>query len=800
MIRMVIPKGRIIYDLNDDGHFFYIIGKGKVAINIENSMNHTLTQWHTFGEMSLFSEKKRGETITTKEETELYIIDGESFRDIQKRNNEMILKDRYNFLNNIFLFECLDKISKYNVAQKMQKREFTPNTKIISQGEKGDTLYIIKEGIVSCRIGLKEIRRLSNNEYFGQNSILIDVNRSADIITLQNTICYELSRQDLKEALTEDYIDIILFCFFKNAVEKNNNLKNILIESQLHGIFNCFSIQQYKKNEHLYDSRNNNKMKSLNKKLILVIEGSLFKNKTLLADKSKFLGEELFNDINQEIITEDIYAYPDAITLEGDLLDIAKIMKIDLVQDKEKQPLNILRAINKLKKIYLFRNLSDETLESIAQGMKKQKFKQNEYIIKEDTEGEEFYLIIKGRVRITVKGNFVRDLDSGDYLGEKVLLTENNLRTASAMALDKVICYVLSKSEFQVILQDDTTKEYLMKKIALQDTEISLESLHYIKFLGKGKFGTVSLVHNKKNIYAIKAISKASVEREKILARYFVNERRIMLSLDHPFIVKMVKSMKNQHFCFLLIEFINGTNLDQYLQSRETKQNIYETQFYIGSILLMLDYLQKKFIAHRDIKPSNIMIDSNGYLKMIDFGTSKVLTDYTSTIIGTPHYIAPEILRGRGYSLSCDFWSLGICMYEIFYGKYPFGNYANEVLEVYKEILKNNFTFPNDSNKVAKANMLITCLLNKKVNERICNVSSLKKKPFFEGFQFDKLIDLRLKPPFKPTTKRFDKYLKESNPYSNMVKEDFTINKKSKEYVNNNEIPPDYEPNWADEF
>jgi len=800
MIRMVIPKGRIIYDLNDDGHFFYIIGKGKVAINIENNLNHTLTQWHTFGEMSLFSEKKRGETITAKEETELYIIDGESFRDIQKRNNEMLLKDRYNFLNNIFLFECLDKISKYNVAQKMQKREFTPNTKIISQGEKGDTLYIIKEGIVSCRIGLKEIRRLSNNEYFGQNSILIDVNRSADIITLQNTICYELSRQDLKEALTEDYIDIILFCFFKNAVEKNNNLKNILIESQLYGIFNCFSIQQYKKNEHLYDSRNNNKMKTLNKKLILVIEGSLFKNKTLLADKSKFLGEELFNDINQEIITEDIYAYPDAITLEGDLLDIAKIMKIDLVQDKEKQPLNILRAINKLKKIYLFRNLSDETLESIAQGMKKQKFKQNEYIIKEDTEGEEFYLIIKGRVRITVKGNFVRDLDSGDYLGEKVLLTENNLRTASAMALDKVICYVLSKSEFQVILQDDTTKEYLMKKIALQDTEISLESLHYIKFLGKGKFGTVSLVHNKKNIYAIKAISKASVEREKILARYFVNERRIMLSLDHPFIVKMVKSMKNQHFCFLLIEFINGTNLDQYLQSRETKQNIYETQFYIGSILLMLDYLQKKFIAHRDIKPSNIMIDSNGYLKMIDFGTSKVLTDYTSTIIGTPHYIAPEILRGRGYSLSCDFWSLGICMYEIFYGKYPFGNYANEVLEVYKEILKNNFTFPNDSNKVAKANMLITCLLNKKVNERICNVSSLKKKPFFEGFQFDKLIDLRLKPPFKPTTKSFDKYLKENNPYSNMVKEDFTINKKSKEYINNNEIPPDYEPNWADEF
>ena len=800
MIRLVLPEGKIIYDLNDEGHFFYIIAKGKVVVNIQNNMNNVLNKWNVFGEISLFTEKKREEVIITKENTELYIIEGESFRDIQKRNNEMILKERFNFLNNIFLFAYLDKISKYNVAQKMRKKEFLPNTKIITQGEKGDSLYIIKTGIVSCRIGLKEIRRLSNNEYFGQNSVLIDVKRGADIITLQNTVCYELSRQDLKEALTNDYIDIILFCFFKNAVENNDNLKNIFIDSLLHAIFNCFSIQQYSKNERIYNPKKKllSKIKSNNKKLVLVIEGSIFNENSLVADKSKFLGDELFKDNNQTI-SEELYANPDAITLEAHFSDIAKILKLDLGKDK-KRPLFILKAMNKLKKIYLFRNLSDETLELIAKGMKKQKFKPNEYIIKENTKGESFYLIIKGRVRITVKGNYIRDLDAGGYLGENALLTENVLRTASAMALDKVNCYVLPKDEFQMILKDDTTKEYLMKKLALQNTDISIDSLHYIKFLGKGKFGTVSLVHNKKNIYAIKAISRLSVEKEKILAKYFVDEKKIMLSLDHPFIVKMVKSMKNQHFCFLLIEFVNGNNLDQILSKRPQKQNIYETQFYIGSILLMLDYLQKKFIAHRDIKPSNIMVDNNGYLKMIDFGTSKILTlsDYTSTIIGTPHYIAPEILQGKGYSLSCDFWSLGICMYEIFYGKYPFGNYAHEVIEIYKEVLRNNFSFPTDTKKVANVNAFINCLLNKKVNERICNVSRLKKMPFFEGFEFDKLIEFRLKPPFKPNIQNFNKYLKEENPYENYVKED-NINKKTKENEDNY-IPPDYNPNWADEF
>ena len=798
MILLTLPEGKIVYDINDDGNFFYIIGKGKVVINIQDNCNNNLTQWNTFGEISLFTEKKREEIIITKEYTELYIIDAESFRDIQKRNNEMVLKERYNFLNNIALFESLDKISKYNVAQKLKKKEFTTNSKIISKGEKGDKLYIIKEGIVSCKIGLQEIRKLSNNEYFGQNAILIDVKRGADIIALQKTTCYEITKDDLKDALTQDYTEIILLCFFKNAIDKNTNLKNIFIESLMHDIFNCFSIQQYSKHENVYDPKSKIPLKANNKKLVLVLEGSLFKDDMLLADKGKFIGEELLNDINQTI-SEDICAKPDAITFEANILDIAKILKIDLTTDKDKEkPLNILRAINKLKKIYLFKNLSDKTLESIAEGMKKQKFKPNEYIIEENTVGEQFYLIIRGRVRITVNGKFIRDLESGDCLGENTLLTDNVMRTASAVALEKVLCFVLSKNEFQVILNDTNTREYLLRKLALQDTNINLSDLHYIKFLGKGKFGTVSLVHNKKNVYAIKAISRKSVEREKILAKYFVNERKIMLSLDHPFIIKMVKSMKNKNFCFLLIEFVNGTNLDQYLTNRHNKQNIYETQFYIGSLLLMLDYLQKKYIAHRDIKPSNIMIDSNGYLKMIDFGTAKVLTDYTSTIIGTPHYISPEILQGKGYSLSCDFWSVGICMFEIFYGKYPFGNYANEVIEIYKEILKYDFSFPIENSKVANVNTFIKYLLNKKVNERICNVSKLKKKTFFEGFDFDKLNDFKLKAPYKPIKTNYSKYLNENRPYENMVQEDNTCVGKKK--GKDNDIPSDYDPNWADEF
>ena len=813
-----VYKGMKIYDTNDTSNYFFIINKGSVNLikshnyiekhahhaeeekneNIDNNHKKTFGVWESFGEISFYNGKLRNETMEANENVELYAIDSESFRELIKRNNEIILKEKYNFLNNISIFESLDKISKYNVAQKLKKKEFSPNTKIIKKGEIGDKLYIIKEGIVSCRIGVKEIRKLSNNEYFGINALLIDVKRGADIITLQKCICYEISKNDLREALSEDYIDVILFCFFTYCINNNQYMKQIIIDSLIQNIFRCFSLKEYGKKEHIFNPKSSDESKKNKKRLIIIISGSIYENGKLIGENSKIIGEEIFQDYNKNI-SEDLIAYPDLISLEASIDDLAKVMKIDLNKEKS---YNILRYINKLKKSYLFKNLSEDTLESIAKNMKKEKFNKGDVIIQEGTSGNTFYLISKGKVSITKEGKSLRVLEQGECLGEKSLLSNDSLRTASAIAEDKVICYVIYKKEFDMILSDSNTREYLLKKLALQNTDIQLSDLFYIKFLGKGKFGSVSLVHNKHNLYAIKAISIKMVEREKMLWKYFVNERNIMLSLDHPFIVKMVKSLRNTKYCFILMEFVNELNLDDHLSKKRTKRNIYETQFYIGSILLMLDYLQKKYIAHRDIKPSNIMIDSNGYLKMIDFGTAKVLKDYTSTIIGTPHYIAPEILQGKGYSLSCDFWSLGICMFEMFYGIYPFGNNANEVIDIYKEVLKKSLVFPSENNKFANANSFIRDLLAKKVNERICNVSKLKQKPFFEGFEFNKLNDFQLEPPYKPVKNDLTKFFKETTPYEKILKEEkesVVPSHKKKKKVEEDENS-DYDPNWIEVF
>jgi len=374
-------------------------------------------------------------------------------------------------------------------------------------------------------------------------------------------------------------------------------------------------------------------------------------------------------------------AKPDCIALESDWENLLKTLKINY----SNKSLNIFKRLNKLRKIFIFKSLSEKKLLGLAQLMKKEKYSQNEYIVKENTEGDRFYLINKGVVVILKDNKEIRELEKGNYFGEISLLNKEN-RTASVLAKTQTICYCLSKNDFLSII-DGNILDIIRSKIFLQNTFIKLEDLFYIKFLGKGKFGNVSLVHNNKNLYAIKAISRKAVDKQKMLSKYFVTEKKIMQQIDHPFIIKYVKTLKNEKYCFFLLEFINGKNMDDYLSERKYLRNLEETKFYISSLMIILDYLHKKNIAHRDLKPSNIMIDKTGYLKMIDFGTSKIVTDFMQTIIGTPHYISPEILLGKGYSLTSDYWSMGICLYEIFYGFYPFGNNATDILEVYKDIL-----------------------------------------------------------------------------------------------------------------
>ena len=271
-------------------------------------------------------------------------------------------------------------------------------------------------------------------------------------------------------------------------------------------------------------------------------------------------------------------------------------------------------------------------------------------------------------------------------MGERALFF-NEKRSATATAKEDSEVFYLKKEDFDSVV-DTNMKEYLSNRLYLQDDTVQLSDLVFYKNLGKGSYGSVSLVKNIKNnfFYAIKNISNKQILYCKLYKNIEL-ERSILLQIDHPFIVKLVKTLKDKNYIYYLMDYIKGKELYDVLLEIGVLSK-FQTQFYIGSMMLAVKYLHERKFIFRDIKPENTMVLTNGYIKLIDFGTAKVLKDKTNSIIGTPQYMAPEVIMEDYYSYEIDYWSIGVCLYEFYCGNIPFGENVNEPLDIYVEIIK----------------------------------------------------------------------------------------------------------------
>ncbi|MFS7926253.1 putative protein kinase AGC-NDR family [Helianthus anomalus] len=348
----------------------------------------------------------------------------------------------------------------------------------------------------------------------------------------------------------------------------------------------------------------------------------------------------------------------------------------------------------------------------------------------------------------------------------------------------------LADSEVSEEEQNNLLKHLEKKEteyMRIQRHKMGADDFEPLTMIGKGAFGEVRICREKTtgNVYAMKKLKKSEMLRRGQV-EHVIAERNLLAEVDSNCIVKLYCSFQDEEYLYLIMEYLPGGDMMTLLMRKDTLTED-EARFYVGETVLAIESIHKHNYIHRDIKPDNLLLDKFGHMKLSDFGLCKPLDctnlqekDFTVannlsgalqsdgrpaipkrtqqeqllhwqrnrrmlaySTVGTPDYIAPEVLLKKGYGMECDWWSLGAIMYEMLVGYPPF--YSDEPMSTCRKIVnwRTHLKFPEEAKLSPEAKDLI-CKLLCNVEKRLGTKGAheIKAHPWFKGIEWEKLYQM----------------------------------------------------------
>ena len=750
-----IEEDAPIFYEGDEGTCMFMIKKGQVELTQKDcNQKFILTDGEVFGEAGLIREgNRRTYTARSISYLEFYIIDINAYKEVA---NKLIKPTEFVF----DLFEYFDEPYKSNINLLCAENDFKKGTTINDL----NGVFAIESGNISLtdKHG-KEILKYKQGDIYGVYNILMDDNNGTSLRRdttngAENKLsvgedckCFIVTYIAFIEIFGINYQEQIRKMVYVNMIKKNVYLNSFLSKCDINNIFNLFTVQEYKRNE-IIQNISEERLDDNKKKIKLIVNGhfsSVIENPKAkkVSSIGKIIGE---NYLSGKHIKSDYYVdSPKVICLECKWNTLKENISITHLN------MNLCALIDILKNFHFFYGARESTLLKYAYDFKEATFKDNEIIIPSNKVNDKIYFISNGKAALIDQKVKVKIYTEGNTLGYLSAFVNSEIKWEIISITNDTHCYYLDKDVFYNLISDSYLNAKLRKMICLSNREIFPNSLYYLNTIHKGTNSRIYLVHNKHSLYTVKSvfIEKLNKTRKSdLIVVKILQEKKAIKYINHPFLVTYVKTLKSKRWIFFIEEYINGITLQKFIEMYKPFNDISITKFYAACLFIILDTLHVSSLIHRDIKPQNLIMESNGYIRLIDFSSCIKIkrSQPAKTMIGTPLFIAPEVIIGKGYNYKSDYWSVGIILYLLHYGEYPFGGKATSPELVYKEILNKKLSFGNTDNPNKELEMLLSGLLKKKEKKRIGNIQSVYQMELFKEFKWELLKRMEMDSPFIP--------------------------------------------------
>ena len=262
-------QGFHLFKEGDPGNFFYIVKEGELELTLNSQEIKHLGKGESFGELALLQKNLRSSTVKSLTDVKVYCLEGNLFKEILLKLNNQNLKERIYFLSLNPIFKFLEPNQLHDIARNMLKCEFNCGEKI-EENEMGESLYIIKEGLINYYENNILIRKLQPKDFFGISCFLFNEKKSYNTISETYSKCFQITKNLMIEILGTNFLDIILQGICKEALSRIKKIKILALEEYFFKLFPLLKLKIYNNSDLIFAKDNHE-----NKKIIILIEGSI---------------------------------------------------------------------------------------------------------------------------------------------------------------------------------------------------------------------------------------------------------------------------------------------------------------------------------------------------------------------------------------------------------------------------------------------------------------------------------------------------------------------------------------------